>query len=211
MLKLRMWMTSTIVTGINSNQFHMFWWLCVGTRWLWTWWNTCLNAQFYYTMLTSSSRHMKSRVHPIQSLDKKVTPSERSWHRSYCIWPPREVERPYHGSGDPSLSQTALKLCPEPLHSSWSPREVVSTPKARIGLCATQPKVRRPTQSSSTSPIHSINEEIDSWWILHVCWMTVCIKGQDEAMRPLPWIHGPIHQVSANSTMSKTYTQGKEN
>jgi len=72
------------------------------------------------------------------------------------------VKRPNYGPSDPGLSPMALKLGPEPLYSTRSPREVVSTPKARIELWATQPKVGQTNHRPNQSLVHPHAEETHS-------------------------------------------------
>jgi hypothetical protein len=87
----------------------------------------------------SSSRYMKSSFgSPILSPDEKVTPFERSQHGSGWKWVLR-------GSSDQGLSPMALKLGTEPLYSTRSPREAVSTLEARIGLGQPSPRSSEPT------------------------------------------------------------------
>lgn len=137
-------------------------------------------------MSTSSSRYMKSSR--IGSSNLEFRRASLHFGKSWQII----VDMDLMGG------RTTFKLCLGPRHSSRIPREVGKYQKLELKFGWPNTKVGQPSQSSSTSPSHSINKKKTHEGLYKVTRLSHATS---------PMIHEPIHQVSMNLTMWKTYTQ----
>ena len=79
------------------------------------------------------------------------------------------VKRPNYGPSDPGLSPMALKLGPEPLYSTRSPRKAVSSQKLELDFSQPSPRSGEPTiYRPNKSLLHPHVEETHLGVILHV-------------------------------------------